>query len=557
MKSKRAGFCGGSRLINPFIQIFKYDFFSHVRAHHVAESVLKICRENKAVLVERPDLVEKISKKIFQKLDEKTKHKYAAQIEKISGKFAKLMNKGSDKKIRAHIPSPSTAKLNSPPQESTWQWPSSDIGLSSSAQQPLKSALDDAITLAKSPENHLRFIRRNKERFLQVVTNLDQWEPALVKEWKIPLSLIISYDSQHRLTDIILLSKKMLTKGGQTQVRVCASLATGGLLVRKKSQNVYQHNLMLFLQKKSLPGIVMISYTRATKKKFEVIEPLYSCTLDDLLKKYSLTFERKLELIMDLLSGLASFHSIEHDKMGYNKINPELPKNFKVPVFQMAHRDIKPANILIKMTPTGVEAAITDFGSVNPLDLFIMTGFTPPETLDLLSRFDREQLFPDSCRRLDVRDTIRHNLTFGQSRDQWSLGLVFVMILVDPQSKKYPDVTPLSCVEEGFTKHFESQQRHKAALEASNPLDQMLMMLPKLIKRDSPDSFIKSLTQAQIDTSLQTARQNNIQSDPQNAPFLNTLWDVISQMVRIDPEERITSKQALEKCQVEIVGKLK
>jgi len=151
--------------------------------------------------------------------------------------------------------------------------------------------------------------------------------------------------------------------------------------------------------------------------------------------------------------------------------------------FQMFHGDLSLNNVLIISNVFNAAGVLTDFGATDPHGLIRTVFWGSPE----VTRLAYQKPVPVEA----LKDLNR------QASDIWSAGLILSTL---------------------FTAKY---------LFNGNA---------------ATDDFIIKLSQEDIDFALE--RVNRVPRNPQDAQALNQLWNLVKQMVRVNPSERITAKQA-------------
>lgn len=111
-------------VMRPFYALFAQDVYSHVRAHNVAQSILKYSEVNKQFFFEDAHLIEEIKNQILVALDNKTHTKYHDKFELI----IKNLNGLIPPEPKSKIP---TIPVKPNPRPDEWVWPAdlSDLGI--------------------------------------------------------------------------------------------------------------------------------------------------------------------------------------------------------------------------------------------------------------------------------------------------------------------------------------------------------------------------------------------------------------------------------------------
>ena len=388
--------------------------------------------------------------------------------------------------------------------------------------------------------------------------------------FKTPISIAILRReiNSSKILHPLILSKTVVGEGGERSVKLCYNTRDGKYVVRKKikpnEQAVLEH-----IQNNPCRGLSPPLYFRNqdNSKKAQVIEPLYEGTLATLLqKKTSLDLSQKIDLMIDLLTGLQGLHGMKSTvKINTNEESGE-QKSFETDFF-LFHADIKPSNVLVDNTSAGWKAFLSDFGFCNnPLISGGTLAYRSPESLRLAKKLESTSI--------ENRDDLvfNHNIQYGQLSDYWSLGLVFVAIMTSQLGKN--EVPPLpslqACLDTAKKETIRHTINHFSPLSSAlafreavtwyvqDPADKILTNPPKQPlteeKKSEVQTFynehflnlgrdkVAALTQKQIDTDLKTLRLGQAQTAAEDS-----IWDLIGEMLQVAPSKRITSVKALQK----------
>lgn len=77
-------------LFKPFLCLFGSDAFSHVRIYRVAQSILKRCEEHRTYFSRRPELLQRVKREIFDRLNDHTHRKYANKMSELAERLSSL-----------------------------------------------------------------------------------------------------------------------------------------------------------------------------------------------------------------------------------------------------------------------------------------------------------------------------------------------------------------------------------------------------------------------------------------------------------------------------------
>ena len=509
-------------LIRPFYALLGKDPYSHVRISRVADNIYKYCKANENFLLEQPGLRTKIQESIFQNLETRVSKKdfsvYRAAIATLG------------------IKKPKCVVMEIQTSHRLWPsalWEGMRLPQNSDAKLILMALLQSQAShaadmlrqvnklLAYGFQVHCDFAKKkDKSRWLQISILAADFSEATSLQVQVPHSLIL-FQQQNKVSNLLLLTKNVIASGSERKVKLCYEVITGKYFVRKRAieGTSFELSLMKHFIKNPSRGIAKISYLvpKTSKSpstgKTLIIQPLYDLTIAELFGSDELKqFEQKIILIQDLLAGLFALHAISQ--------HVDLSDPPRSPIALMFHSDLKPGNILVRREGGSPlwRAGITDFGSA---DLFMVRGspgYLAPERAELILKENPTK-----------KDVVAHHLTYGQAMDIWSMGLILIDIMtLKPtyfSSKGKPVfLSQLECIHRCI---FEDKQ--SAETEPN--------------QREKLEHFTRfaNLKQKDIDTSIEALLAKQEPLDPAES----TIWDLIRQMVRIDPTERISAKEAL------------
>lgn len=550
-------------LLSPFYCLVGRDVYSHYRIDRVAAAILNLSATNKLFLNTNSQLKETVEQGI-RALAAKTEAKKSKSAPKVGAILASFLELIRDQALprrtdvsSLHLAPPalsagaaappstpqrgegaserpmSASRIRSPdsvaPRASsgTFQliWPSDEelaaCGVSPDQTANLQRILDQFVAQCfSSPGHKLHFVKEEGKRILQLVDAKGE----VTESAEIPISLEVVYQDG-QLQDILLITKLIIGKGAETNVRLCFSLSQGIQLVRKNCFGRLQRQLLEYFRDAQPPGIIPIYNIRESQgpegRKVQSLEHFWLGNLREFITNQPMpTFEDRLRLAMDILRGAQAIHRVTCDKY-------TLSDQTAISPFRMFHLDISPSNILLNQDEettdpeTGSpiagrpkDAVLTDFGCANPENVGGTPGFKSPQLIHLCRNYQR----------MGRRQIIDYNIRYGQSSDVWSIGLVFVALLtwqVDPLGGP-----PLPCIEDSLKK--------------------------SRVSGDSvaTDSNIALLRQNEIDEDLIRLKQKCIiqEQSVKRKVAMTNLWDgVIAPMVRIEPEERITIPGAIDR----------
>jgi len=381
---------------------------------------------------------------------------------------------------------PLLSKILHVPLNGKWPRDLSVLGISEDEKKKLEKAYS-AITNAG--ECNLKIQKKHKGSYLVVFT----YPNGSVKEVKIPFKFAFA-SNKSGLTGIILKTKKIVGEGGERQVKLCFEMLKGEYLARKPVAPL-EHILMESFQNSPTRGIPHI-YSLAEKS---VTETLYAGSLSILFGTVFFdNLMQRVSLLGDLLSGLASLHGLT--------LKRDNQRDVKV-----FHFDIKPANILVRQNPKNKmwEAVLSDFGfSGNPTVSGGSIGYKAPEEVKL-----ELQLDPLDTGIKDRDPVVENNLKYGQAMDIWSMGLVATILLTGRVSERINPAVfpPIPCFEDCFFNTSKPRKDHKFADLTQSQMDKDVMQLRPLFP----------------------------------SPKLTGLWAIVGNMLQVDPEKRVSAREAL------------
>ncbi|MBA2368646.1 MAG: hypothetical protein H0V82_06445 [Candidatus Protochlamydia sp.] len=400
-------------LFKPFYRLFGWDIYHHVRADRVAQGIIHYCQNYRDLLNARPLLIEKIRRQILLRLKEKTHAKYDTEIDRAISELNTMIRR-TDEQTRpepineAFLNPLNTIEDNFNLTNERIQWPDEEclrtLEISEADLLAIRGPLERGFQqLIMNPAHYdLNFVKTTQKRSLQLI-NLDVWEEKgnIISEARIPFSLEIVRSSDKKITDIIILAKKVLAQGGQTKVRLCFSTFRNMLLVRKSCESETQKLIIEHFRKCPTRGITPIFHLRTrNNKKMQVIEPLLK-VLDQLA--HTLTDTDKVSIAQDLLYGIRAVHRLNE-----------------------AHRDIKPSNILIEKINGVWRGFITDFGFADRSFIGGSLLYRSPEQIAV----DKENIKYKLTRSSPYYDRINRLPELSQPGDMWSMGLVLFSLFI-------------------------------------------------------------------------------------------------------------------------------
>lgn len=289
----------------------------------------------------------------------------------------------------------------------------------------------------------------------------------------------------------VLLSLKdvpLIGKGGERAVKPVYEAISGKIFAKKHVQpGSEEFKILDHFYKKPQIGVVKTIgfYGR------NVVQEKYQGNLKQLLhSQKTLSSEIKLHLCSQLLEGLLALHSLplgEHQH-------------------RLFHNDISTVNILYR-EGNQLEVVIDDFGQSGKWG--VPDGkdwYFSPEVAGLKKQLAEGKIFsPEQLKAF--------NFSNGQKRDVWAMGLVLADIMKAGIVLPNDDCVGLKCVSQ-------------------------------LVKQgaDGVHALATQLTQKQIDLEIQ-AIQKKI-PDTASGQREKRVWQLINQMLKIDPAKRISSQDA-------------
>lgn len=456
-------------LINAIFQWVCYDLLEAYRADQVLNGVVEYCHLNRNHL--DPELIKQVAQEILRPFYEKVGHKYRASFQSA---FSDIMALGP--RLNLNLPLPLSLD---------------DAGISPLHQDFIAGALNRVQSEYSGFQYDLEFHKEGRDRRL-IVKERTLQGTSHVASFYLPLSIEI-VQNHHIVEDIRILSKKILGEGAYRKVRSVYSVNNRQTLARGTcSQEGQEERILSLLQKHPSVGLPKVHSFRNSPKGRQFIETKYDGTLLDFLTPTGLADKRQiLPIIHSLLTGLNHLH--------------HLPSQ-SGPIY---HSDISLQNVLVK----DGTAVLSDFGDVGSLTKCPCTiGYLPPEYASFLLK---------DC--VTEEKTKAFNLKYGQTKDIWAMGLIFLSTLVGP---------------------FSSQNRPTPLPRLSHILD--WMKAGQYCGGGYHEVFyfqkLAAITQKDIDEDLQALKEHYDKENPENP--LDHVWELIHKMLRVDPNERISIEEA-------------
>lgn len=330
------------------------------------------------------------------------------------------------------------------------------------------------------------------------------------RSWTLPRTLSFMVDTSTNQVSAILLSVSKdrvppLGKGRARTAKVIYNLTTGRKLCKKPAQS--HHEIVLLQSLNGSEGIEPLDYVRTVGCKTQLITPLFKGTLDKLLNsRRNLTAGDMKKIMLQLLKGLEKLHS--HPGI----TTASRPHSY--------HSDIKPGNILYDKE---LNAVISDMESVNDLASFVGTpGWMSPQKRQAWGTFSGLQGITD------------YNKKHSQSDDIWSMGLIFAAVLKNELHDSWG--APLACI---YGKCHVEQER--APFHFS--------VFPKYVLNDGE---ICNITQAEIDQEIVDKKASL--SPSVNRVAMEHMWDIVREMLSVEPQRRLNASQARERLEALILS---
>lgn len=272
----------------------------------------------------------------------------------------------------------------------------------------------------------------------------------------------------------------------------------GCFFIRKKivtegEQKIYEQ--LYQTPCRGLPQVPLLPEKNAMgSPKWRLFERCYEGSLVNLISQNTfLPFEQFIDIAKQLLDGLSALH---HKGI--------------------AHGDIKLENAFFFYEGERLIVALGDLGFVSHrhFDICFSPFTTPPEVLKARQDYAQRQTLP-------AQDGIQ--LRRRKSRDIWSLGILFVFLL---GGQKNPPI------------------RMQDGLLFLPPLR---CFINRLQRRGDElvDEGLINLSQEELDCSLKELKERYTQRFKQSHQT-EIIWSMITQMLRIHPDERISALHALE-----------
>lgn len=538
-------------LARPFYALIGRDSYSHVRIHQVVSSFLKLCQANQEVIFQNPKSFKQIRSDVFSPLMGKLRHAATWQKADFQTQFESLAPPKfivEEEKIK--VPD--------------------HLGISGQDSKALESALEKTIEVfRKYPKAEISCVKTGGKgaRIREIVISFGQQ----VSRFSVPYTVNF-LKKGGKYEDVLLFTKTILGIGASKKVRLVYRIFQKDKLAMKKVESE-EKPLLESLKERACRGVVTPLFFHQKSSKEYAFEPCYQGDLEVLWREPALAIGNRLRLIEDVLEGLASLHKMPtrevkfwtQEKSSYTSLNHSLHfcggsrslevlhRTYNVP---MAHMDCKPGNLLVRKNEKNEwECAITDFNSSYPLSIEGSSGYQAPEKLQLLNTVKPLQVptpvvqplpFSDlhrnimnlgltvfdpipwnpklkeiydqamSAENTKVHQVASYKQQYGQAADVWAMGLVTLALARD--GKMHTGIIPLEVI-------------HNRVIYAQKTK----------IFGDRIDHAVKDLPQSEVDGELNTIA-GKLAQEPRLQQVVN---EVVSPMLRVKPEERISAQEAL------------
>lgn len=373
----------------------------------------------------------------------------------------------------------------------------------------------------QNPQYTLRFVKQAGVKGV-----LQKLEGENVQEeLEVPFQLEVLYENGG-LKDVLLLTDYVVAKGGETDVLLCCSLFQGEEWVIKKCSPGLQQQLLEHFRDHPSDGIIPIKGIIKNEQTGEVqsLEPFRVANLYECMKPGS-SFERpafkdRLKAAIHVLKGALAIHNTT----GTIKEDDQEAISFK-----MFHLDLTPANILVNLddnTGTPKDLAIIDFGCAHPENVGGTGGYKAPEQVSLCCNH----------KNMKKEEIINYNLKYGQKSDVWSLGLTLAALIgwnVSPLGDP-----PLHSIRDSIEK----------SRDVENPI--------------TFDKSIAKIRQQEINEDIDKLKQHCLTEEEltltvSEKTALHNAAEVLKQMLKTEPQNRISIPQALAKLETEYRARFK
>ena len=490
------------------------DYKANLRSRSVLSSLKSYCDANREYLQKQPRLIYKVSA-LFSQFFDVTRKKHRKSISQYQEKLTELLQ-------------PHKVEVFEP--REVRETVSNSMQLNSKQKKELKALISALKDLFKKASSYFYVFYKRTQSALsknngQLTLGTD---PVLYSTKSKPTTLRISFpvDLLHKeegpITDIIALFPQIIAAGAERDIHPCYSLRESISLIRAQVQSTTERTILGYYKENPQPGLPCIWGWRGKNEFYQNLH------LGDLLGWISIEDQKPTQnafgILTDTLKGLTTFH--------LSKV-----------VEPSHHSDVTPENMLIK---DNFSAIIDDFGFAGTLDdLPLKPGYMPPE----IARQYREIIERVEGWEGKVRSL---NENHGQAKDMWCMGLVFLVVLtgvqeVDnhhftditspPTILSYPDLPRLAFIHRAISEfsmpdRVEKIHQQDCDKMISGPLEMHFA------------SVVKELSQEDVDKDIDELKSIFQQRYP-NYKNTERLWALIKGMLNVNPDERITSEQAL------------
>lgn len=496
-----------------------YDLLAHFRATRVCEEITRYCTLNRRYFEENPELAERITKNITVPFFEARGR--SAQGE-MTAQYYSILSLG--RHMTAELENVSDQYLQ-------------DMEVSREDFEQVQGVFRHVSEHYNTAEYYLQFEKsRNGSgatvRTLKVCRKpfFSSYSPRYINPVVhtyngLPFSVDLQYEGSE-LTRVVHLYKKVIGSGGERKVRGAFS-TDGTKLIRAKCSTDLEEAILTHFEKHPALGLprlygwrtVTLPYPHPPKIQF--LQRLYHGTVAQRINGQGFTIPgQKVRIIRELAEGLRNFHAYHIDLNSSH--SAELIGRGRVAAF---HHDVATDNVLWHPVHG---AKLTDFGyACSVFEMPCKKGYISPEMADfylsIVDRSDRssEELLPEQIKNF--------NLQNAQAKDVWCMALVFLQILVGVQTVINQDLRDedpidnlpkLGFIREAFRKFPDHGNWDRWFCE---------------VLRKTPEHTIHhELDQLKAGCNIPGFHQKD------------ALWEVLKQMFKKDPRQRLTARQVHE-----------
>jgi len=326
------------------------------------------------------------------------------------------------------------------------------------------------------------------------------------------LPLSVHIEKTNDCIRIILLPRTVFMIGGERKIRWAYDLTRGEFLLKKRVVGMFEEIILKeMLHTRNTRGITCSIIWRTilgkqNKQKRQMIESLRHGTILSIFNTEAfLSLKVRCNLILDFLKDLRDVHkiSISGVKIG----------DWFLPQYYAFHADVKMQNALVFQQNGRWRGELCDFGKAtsNPMVNSLSVGFTSPECVE----------FYNSERSKNMHDNVVFNMTHGQHKDIWAMGMLILAILV------------------GRVEKLLWLEKSVLAMADIAPLPCLMGALSNSLAQSQGEMGILQLNQDILDRDVDLLRQEVLQKNPQDDhDMINKLFMTIKEMLRINPRER-------------------